>query len=386
MAGRLLSENPTVDYYFKKAEVRMKRWLSILLMLIITGFFLSGCSKENNTVTAPVSDSQQAAKLVDLPGNTEKAVSILQKHNPKLLSITNVVGTGIIRGVDGKPAILVMTKSQGVTGIPKFVDSVPVEIEVTGEIRALAKKPPAPPVPPTPTIDPRAWFARAVPIGVSTGNINEISSGTIGCRVKDSSRNVYALSNNHVYARENSAELNEIIVQPGRYDTAGYARNESNKIGKLSAFIPIQFTSDNIVDVAIAISTKDDLGTGTPANGYGVPSSTLSEAELGQAVQKYGRTTALTKGTIKGVDVTILVSYTDGNATFTNQIMVQGRGFIKAGDSGSLLVTDPGCSPVGLLFAGDSSGRNAFANPIGDVLDQLSEKLGATLTIDNGTP
>ena len=42
-----------------------------------------------------------------------------------------------------------------------------------------------------------------------------------------------------------------------------------------------------------------------------------------------------------------------------------------AGDSGSLLVTDPDKNPVGLLFAGDSSGKFAIANQIDDVLDAL---------------
>ena len=42
--------------------------------------------------------------------------------------------------------------------------------------------------------------------------------------------------------------------------------------------------------------------------------------------------------------------------------------FIKAGDSGSLLVTTEGNHPVGLLFAGDNGGKHAFANPIDAVL------------------
>jgi hypothetical protein len=60
-------------------------------------------------------------------------------------------------------------------------------------------------------------------------------------------------------------------------------------------------------------------------------------------------------------------------ATFIEQIEVQGgKGpFIKGGDSGSLLVTDPERNPVGLLFAGTRSGKTAFANPIDAVLDSF---------------
>jgi len=74
-----------------------------------------------------------------------------------------------------------------------------------------------------------------------------------------------------------------------------------------------------------------------------------------------------------------MVGYSSGNATFVNQIVVSSSGpFIKPGDSGSLLVTDPGRSPVGLLFAGDSSGTTAIANTITDVLGGFSS-LGITI-------
>jgi hypothetical protein len=45
---------------------------------------------------------------------------------------------------------------------------------------------------------------------------------------------------------------------------------------------------------------------------------------------------------------------------------------MKAGDSGSLLVTDPGREPIGLLFAGSRSGKTAIANRIDLVLDRFN--------------
>jgi len=133
----------------------------------------------------------------------------------------------------------------------------------------------------------------------------------------------------------------------------------------------------NTVDAAIARTTTGNLDNATPKNGYGTPSTTtlrLANLSIGRAVQKYGRTTSLTTGTIIGIGATITVSYgASGNAVFTNQIVVgSSHPFIKAGDSGSLLVTDDGNAyPVGLLFAGNSSGKYAFANPINDVLSDL---------------
>jgi len=83
---------------------------------------------------------------------------------------------------------------------------------------------------------------------------------------------------------------------------------------------------------------------------------------------KYGRTTALTTGVVTGVSVTIRVQYTDGVATFASQVEIKGNkgSFSRAGDSGSLIVTQPGRVPVALLFAGGQT--STFANPIGAVL------------------
>ena len=50
----------------------------------------------------------------------------------------------------------------------------------------------------------------------------------------------YALSNNHVYALENEAEIGSDIVQPGRYDV-GCAINPLDVIGTLHDYVPISF-------------------------------------------------------------------------------------------------------------------------------------------------
>ena len=55
-----------------------------------------------------------------------------------------------------------------------------------------------------------------------------------------------------------------------------------------------------------------------------------------------------------------------------NQIIVENRKpFLKAGDSGSLLVTRIGNNPTGLLFAGNGTGKMAIANHIDVVLDKF---------------
>ncbi|HEY5915065.1 MAG TPA: hypothetical protein VJA21_31105 [Verrucomicrobiae bacterium] len=310
----------------------------------------------------------------------ERAAAVKAARVGQLLATPGVVGAGVGLDGAGRGAIhILVIDNAAAAKMPNVMDDVAVVTQVTGEILALrglepvAAERPAGTKPTRDRIDPSGYFNRPVPIGVSTGNAQvgtPCSAGTIGCRVIKGNA-VYALSNNHVYARENDAAIGEPVSQPGPYDTRCIVSSKYD-LGSLADFVEINFSGANHVDAAIALTTTDLLGNATPANGYGVPKAATTEAVLGDAVQKYGRTTALTKGAISAVDVMINVGYSKGTATFANQILVfSRRAFIKAGDSGSLLVTDPGKNPVGLLFAGNSTGQYAFANPIGAVIKGL---------------
>jgi hypothetical protein len=302
----------------------------------------------------------------------QAAIAIQNRYTPWLMAIQEVIGTATGLTEDGRPAILAFTKSEVRAGvIPSDLETVPVVVMIIGEIVAMpgsSGKGSAGAV----KIDPKLRFSRPVPIGVSTGNAYECSAGTIGARVTNGT-NVYSLSNNHVYARENNATVGEMVLQPGLYDT-GCTYDSNNIIGNLTDFKPIIFSTSasNTVDAAIALSSTVNLGNQTPSNGYGAPKSITTEPTLNMYVQKYGRTTSLTKGIINGINATINVGYSSGTAKFVNQIIVYSRKpFIKPGDSGSLLVTDPDRNPVGLLFAGSSDGKWAIANPISEVLNSF---------------
>ncbi len=230
---------------------------------------------------------------------------------------------------------------------------------------------------PTPT-DPTDRFPRPVPTGVSTGHPS-ITAGTISCRVTNGTT-LYVLSNNHVYAASNQAGIGDGVIQPGYFDGG---RTPADDIARLSAFKVITwsnwpFITYNTVDAAIAEIILDNgvprVGNATPSAGYGTPNSTtvpVSSLQIGQAVQKYGRTTGLTQGTIQGLNATIGVDYGSGHiAYFRNQIMITPGSFSAGGDSGSLIVTDDAdCNPVGLLFAG--SNTETYANPINLVLGEF---------------
>ncbi len=331
----------------------------------------------------------------------ERAIAVQEYHTNSLMAKSGVVGTAVGLGADGQLVVKIYTESAAVAGLPRSLDGVPVEVVVTGKFFALDKPPHSHPTggdngDAEPT-DPTDRFPRPVPIGVSTGNTGECSAGTIGARVTDG-MDVYALSNNHVYALENEAPLGSDILQPGRFDT-NCKKKKNNVIGTLFAFVPIGFINfatedipENVADAAIALSSLGDLANATPSDGYGRPKSAtfvVTVSDLPLAVQKYGRTSALTSGTITGVNAMVDVAYPVNPvlirvARFVNQIMVDTG--IEAGDSGSLLVVNGGDhdrKPVGLLFAGSET--VAVANPIDLVLDGLAEELllpPGTITID----
>ena len=110
----------------------------------------------------------------------------------------------------------------------------------------------------------------------------------------------------------------------------------------------------------------------------GVPSSATASPAVGMTVQKSGRTTGHTTGTIGWINTSVTVQYqpTCGqgrkrNFSYTNQVVINGTSFSAGGDSGSLILTNTSCAhPVALLFAGSSS--TTIGNPIADVLSALA--------------
>ncbi len=356
------------------------------------------CGGEPRDVTAPESRSSSVS-LQPLEQGFERARAAQERHTSRLLAIEGVTGTAVGFANDGRAVVTIFTKVGGIHGLPASLDDVSVVVAVTGELFALrnfrrggvAPRDWAPSVLCTlpPAVTPAGEFCPPVPIGVSTGNVTaaDCATGTIGARVIDGSGQVYALSNNHVYALTNRAPLGSLVAQPGLVDD-GCVTPEidddatlSDVIGPLAAFQTIAFCRGhkcpaNTIDAAIASSTRDELGDRTPTDGYGQPAlGSGVSASVGQSVEKYGRTTAQTTGTVTGINASVLVSYGSGKtALFVHQTVFENSGLpvIGAGDSGSLLVTnDASHSAVGLLFAGNASGSMAIGNPIGAVLTRF---------------
>ena len=299
------------------------------------------------------------------------AIVAQERHTRALLRIPGVLGTAVGLLPNGRAAVRIFVTSPDVPGLPPHLHGIPVTRHVTGLFVAFG--------------DPTTR-ARPAPLGYSVGH-PLITSGTIGARVRDAAGNVYVLSNNHVLAAANGAGLGDATLQPGPFDGGGAA----DQIGTLFAFKALDFSfgSQNTMDAAIALSNVADLGNATPSDdGYGMPASGIfgdadadgvfddKTALLGVAVQKYGRTTKLTRGQVTGINGTVQICYEvlllfcAKSATFVDQLIIEPGAFSGGGDSGALIVTDDANkNPVALLFAGTSTAT--VANRIDLVLNHF---------------
>ncbi|MFF4498992.1 hypothetical protein [Streptomyces sp. NPDC001401] len=211
---------------------------------------------------------------------------------------------------------------------------------------------------------------RPSPSGFSVGNVR-VTAGTLGSVVYDflpgatvdppgpglgTPSKFYILSNNHVLADSNRAQLGSPILQPGVFDGG---TDPADRIATLDRFITIQFAPqipverhNNVVDCALGAvefqdATREQYFSGAPRAWR-----RKANVAVGDLVKKTGRTTNISFGRIIAVDATIDVNYgTAGTARFKDQVLT--TSISAGGDSGSL-VTSLDNVATGLLFAGSS--------------------------------
>lgn len=360
--------------YKSFTTVNRMRMLKLILLAFAMMLAIS-CSEKFDAPSEPGANQQGAVLSKENP-QVQTVMAVQERHTESLMANPNVVGTAVGMTEDGKPAVLVMLKAEIMPDalakrapLPTEIEGVPVVTLVTGEIKSLKGGPPGGGGGFNPTLK-----YRPAPNGVSLGHFN-ITAGTLGCVVTKGG-NTYILTNNHVAADENSASINDNILQPGPYDGG---QNPGDAIGTLSEYEPIVFSTsaNNVIDAAIvSVNSADVTGATADEGNYGAPSSTIVSASVGMDVRKCGRTTGCTSTStsksnegITAINATVNVGYTTGTARFVNQIVISKRNFSAGGDSGSLIVNLNG-NPVGLLFAGSST--TTIANPIGAVLSEFN--------------
>ncbi|MCD8524429.1 MAG: S1 family peptidase [Gammaproteobacteria bacterium] len=202
--------------------------------------------------------------------------------------------------------------------------------------------------------------------GISVGHY-KVGAGTLGAIVSfDSSKDeAYLLSNNHVFANTNVANIGDNIIQPGVADNG---KHHSDLVAKLAHFHPISFSSSpNQVDAAIA-KVEGNISVQYYVKSIGKPEEIVA-AKIDMAVEKSGRTTGHTFGTVLSIDETTRVKMGNNTAVFTDQIAFTSMSF--PGDSGSVLFERGTKRPIGLLFAGSPS--KTYGNHMTKVSEAMSK-------------
>ncbi len=302
-----------------------------------------------------------------------KMYRVRKNHEDDLLKLENVIGVGIgdkiVAGVSTKRKCIriYVEKKVSIASmfskdiVPRTLDLIETDVIEIGKIIALSFK----------------HRLRPAKGGISIGHY-KITAGTLGCLVRDrESKEILILSNNHVLAQSNKAKIGDVIIQPGKHDKGMLGADE---IATLERFVKIKAKSwwtaflfwikepKNLVDCAVAKPFLDE-DVSPEILEIGIPTG-VGQVEEGMKLQKSGRTTGHTKGTVIDADATVAVSYGRFIARFKHQIMASAMS--AGGDSGSLCL-DMQKKAISLLYAG--SEKVTISNPIQEVLTLLDIEL-----------
>ena len=352
--------------------------------------------------------------------NEQEAFEVQAAVQDEFLEKENVVGVAVgfkedKTATDGEIAVVVLVEQKKPLAalsaediIPRTIDGVRTDVYEVGYLRAYNNSP-------------RDRFRPTIPSGVSLGHY-KITAGTLGTIVTDrATGQKLILSNNHVIANSNDAQVGDPILQPGPTDGG---QNPADMVARLERFVRIRFPGeaeppapgplpptppgdggcllilvnllnalsglmgagnqvavvvkdaptpadtitqavDTLVDAAVARPNDPNIFTGE-IRGIGTVSGT-KPAALGMSVRKSGRTTDFTTGTVTLLNATVNVAYGARSARFVGQIITTAMS--QGGDSGSLIVDGAENKAVGLLFAG--SPQATIFNPIDAVLNEL---------------
>lgn len=264
--------------------------------------------------------------------------------------------------------------------IPKRVNGMETDVFVTPEIHAFVD---------------RTTRYRPMPGGVSVGH-PAVSAGTGTPILFPGHKELLILSNDHVLANSNDAEIGDQTWQPGKADGG----SPIDTIGHLSKFAPIHFEDEesicpiarflvwlanslagvlgrktripppqsfqlNAVDCAVSIPL-DPADVSDEILDIGKPTG-FTVAKVGDAIKKSGRTSELNHGTVQSTNGIARVNYGGGRiAVFADQIIT--TKIADPGDSGSVVLNEDN-KVVGLLFGG--SDAITVVNKISNVINAL---------------
>jgi len=383
------------------------------------------------TATSQADSTKSASATVTVTTATPSSVSV----SPSAASVANFGTQQFTASVNGAPSTAVnwqvnsmaggnqtigFISTSGLyvapSGVPTKSNGMGGSVATTVTVSAVSQANSSASGSATVTIQPGNQNAQsgAIELGTSGGNANDSStntstrtitccSGTLGSLVTRGGTQ-YVLSNTHILARSDIAQIGDPIIQPGLIDTSTCTPSGARTVANLSAFYNLETGAAPKIDAAIAqivsgnVDTSGNilyLGATADANGVPVPGAPHAgsgvAATLAMPVAKSGRSTGLTCSTVVAVAVNVnAVQYQKGCGTgttftvnYTNQVDIGGGGFSAEGDSGSLIVSQNSTDPVALLFAG--SDNDTVGNPVGTVLNFFASGGNSVTFVGGGT-
>ncbi len=122
--------------------------------------------------------------------------------------------------------------------VPKQVDGIRTDVYEVGELRALSQ--------------PRDRV-RPIQAGVSAGHFR-ITAGTLGVMVRDrTTGDLLLLSNNHVFANNNEAQVGDAVLQPAALDGG---QLPADMVARVERFVPLRFIEDAVEEPPPATPTQ----------------------------------------------------------------------------------------------------------------------------------
>lgn len=322
----------------------------------------------------------------------QRAAEILAGHNPEAAERyggialrageapgpqTAGVAVGLAPAPDGGFRIAVRYRLGTPTArmvCRRLADELGPEVEVrrTGRVHLLAART-------VPTARALGQTGRVRPLqpGVSIAH-ESVTAGTLGAFVERAGA-TFLLSNHHVLVGD-SGQVGDAVLQPGPADGGTLPQDQ---VGALADFVVLESGQPARVDAALA-SLAEGIGF-DPTYPAGLLAG-VADAEGGETVEKVGRTTGITGGTVTAIELDgVLVDFGPvlGTLSFDGQVEVESSGsgaFSAGGDSGSLVYRLDTREAVGLLFAGsDQGGSNGlgltYLNPASAVFEALGAQL-----------
>ncbi len=173
--------------------------------------------------------------------STDQAIQAQTLHQNSLLQKANVVGVAVgykerKGSINGDVSLVVLVEQKKPLAALAAEDLVPPEVEgmktdvyEVGYLRALN------------SMNPRQSFRPLVPNGVSISHY-KVTAGTLSTIVHDRvTDDRLLLSNNHVFANSNDADLGDPILQPGAMDGGEV---DAATVARLERYVRLRYIGD----------------------------------------------------------------------------------------------------------------------------------------------